>query len=150
MNLSKKFFLIMFLLLYGYTFLSAQQGSGQIKGTITDATTGESLYGANITIKGTSLGAPSDIDGKFIINSVPSGLYTLKVSYIGYNSKEAPVEVKTGETLVLDFSLISQTLEGEEVIVTAQARGQRAAINQQLTSNTIINVVSAEKIHQLA
>jgi TonB-dependent receptor len=149
MNFSTKFLLLISLLLFGTSFLSAQQGSGQIKGTITDATTGEALISANITLKGTSLGCPSDADGKYILNAIPSGSYTLKVSYIGYGSKESPVEVKGGSTLELNFALLSQAIEGEVVVVTAQARGQKAAINQQLTSNTIINVVSAEKIHQL-
>ncbi|MGD0591244.1 MAG: TonB-dependent receptor [Bacteroidota bacterium] len=149
MFLSTRSFLLITLLLFATPILSAQQGSGQIKGTITDATTGEALIGANVTIKSTSLGAPSDVDGKYIINAIPSGSYTVKVSYIGYRSKEMTIEVKEGSTHKLNFSLVSQTLEGEEVIVTAQARGQKAAINQQLTSNTIINVVSAEKIQQL-
>lgn len=149
MNFSIKSFLLISLLLFGTPFLSAQQGSGQIKGTITDATTGDVLIGANVTIKSTSLGCPSDVDGKYIINAVPSGTYTLKVSYIGYRSKETTVEVKGGSTLESNFSLVSQALEGEEVVVTAQARGQRSAINQQLSSNTISNIVSAERIHEL-
>ena len=55
----------------------------------------------------------------------------------------------SGRTLELNISLPSEVIEGKPVVVTAQATGQRGAINQQLTSNTIINVVSAEKIRQL-
>ena len=149
MNLFTRSFLFISLLLYGATFLSAQQESGKIKGTVTDATTGDVMIGANVVIKGTSLGCPSDIDGKYIINAVPAGTYILKVSYIGYRSKETTVEVKGGSTLEMNFSLTSQALEGEEVVVTAQARGQKEAINQQLSSNTISNIVSAERIHEL-
>lgn len=149
MNSFVKSFLFFSFLLFGTPFLSAQQESGRIKGTITDATTGDVMIGANITIKNTSLGCSSDIDGKYVINAVNAGSYTLKVSYIGFRSQETPVEVKGGETLELNFSLISQTIEGEEVIVTAQARGQQSAINQQLSSNTISNIVSSERIHQL-
>ena len=107
------------------------------------------MFGANITVKNTSLGSASDVDGKYVINAVPPGSYTLKVSYIGYRSKEVQVEVKPGETLEMNFSLVSQALEGEEVIVTAQAKGQKEAINQQLSSNTISNIVSSERIHEL-
>ncbi len=144
-----KIFAFISILLLGTPFLLAQQESGQIQGTITDATTGEALYGANVLIKGTSLGCPSDIDGKYTINSIPAGSYTIKVSYIGYQGKEIPIEVKSGEKLEQNFSLKAQAIEGEEVIVTAQARGQKAAINQQLSSNTITNVVSSERIHEL-
>ena len=41
------------------------------------------------------------------------------------------------------------TTEVEEVVVTAQIRGQRAAINQQLASNTVANVISSEKMQEL-
>ena len=149
MNFSIKSFLLISLLLFGASYLSAQQESGRIKGTVTDVTTGEIMFGANITVKSTSLGSTSDVDGKYLINAIPAGSYTLKVSYIGYRSKEVPVEVKAGATLEMNFSLVSQALEGEEVIVTAQARGQKASINQQLTSNTITNIVSSERIHEL-
>ena len=40
-------------------------------------------------------------------------------------------------------------VEGEEVTVTAQARGQVSAINQQINSSTIVNVISEEKIQEL-
>jgi TonB-dependent receptor len=120
-----------------------------MKGIITDATTGETLIGANVTIKGTSLGSPTDAYGKYMINAIPSGSYTLKISYLGYRSKETTVEVKGGSILELNFSLSGEALEGEEVVVTAQARGQHDAINQQLSSNTIMNVVSSDKIREL-
>jgi len=44
---------------------------------------------------------------------------------------------------------VPQEITGEEVIVTAQARGQTAAINQQLASNTIANIVSSDRIREL-
>ncbi|MCL5021592.1 MAG: TonB-dependent receptor plug domain-containing protein, partial [Bacteroidetes bacterium] len=53
------------------------------------------------------------------------------------------------ETLQKDFYLTATGIQGKEIVVTAQAQGQMQAINQQLSSNTIINVVSADKIRQL-
>ena len=148
MNFSKKFFLIVSLLLLGTAYLFAQ-GQGQIHGTVKDALTGEETYGANVTLKNTSLGAASDFDGKYVINAVPSGSYTLSVRYIGYRTQEIPVEVKEGSKLEINFLLTAEAIKGEEVVITAQARGQQQAINQQLSSNTITNVVSSEKIRQL-
>jgi TonB-dependent receptor len=149
MNFSTKYFLIIFLLFLGTSYVSAQQGYGEIQGTITDATTHEVMIGVNVTLKGTSLGSSSDVYGKYIINAIPPGSYSLKVSYIGYLSKETTVEVKMGSTLELNFSLKAQAIEGEEVVITAQARGQHEAINQQLSSSTITNIVSSEKIREL-
>jgi TonB-dependent receptor len=148
MNFSTKSLLIIALLLLGTMGLLAQE-SGQISGVVTDVATGEALIGANVTLKGTSLGASSGMDGKYVLYAVPPGVYTLVARYIGYRGEEIAIEVKAGSKIEQNFSLTAQAIEGQEVVVTAQARGQQAAINQQLTSNTIINVVSAEKIHQL-
>jgi TonB-dependent receptor len=119
-----------------------------VEGIITDAVTKEPLYGANVIIVGTGLGSATDVDGNYKIANVAPGKYTIRVSYIGYKTPEIEVTVKAG-TLKQDFSLDPVGLEGETVVVTAQAVGQKQAINQQLTSDQIVNVVSAAKIKEL-
>jgi len=121
---------------------------GILSGTVTDSLSNETLIGANVFLPGTALGNASDREGKFRISNVPAGTYTLRISYIGYKTREFEVSVSSGE-ITLDVRLVPDILEGEEVVVTAQARGQVAAINQQITSNTIVNVVSREKIQEL-
>jgi TonB-dependent receptor len=128
--------------------LSAQ-GSGSIKGRVLDNETGDPLIGANVVIQNTSLGAPTDLAGGFTLHSVPAGKHTLRVSYIGYVEVTREVTVKENETLEQDFRLVPQAITGETVVVTAQAHGQMAAINQQLASNTITNVVSSDRIREL-
>ncbi len=49
----------------------------------------------------------------------------------------------------IDFKLDAVAIQGKEVIVTAQVAGQNSAVNQQLSSNQIVNVVSAAKIQEL-
>jgi hypothetical protein len=44
---------------------------GKLRGKVTDKESGEPLIGANITVEGTGLGAASDINGEYIILSVP-------------------------------------------------------------------------------
>jgi TonB-dependent receptor len=148
MRLQRYFFLIISFLLITISCSFAQGKSGQIQGVITDSTTGDVLFGANIILKGTSLGAATDINGHYKILDVPSGNYTLVIRYIGYKSKEASITIN-GTSLEFNASLLSEAVQGETVVVTAQALGQKGAINQQLTSNTIINVVSAEKMREL-
>ncbi|MGD8779040.1 MAG: TonB-dependent receptor [Ignavibacteria bacterium] len=149
MNLPKQFLSICFLLLICSSVLVAQNGAGRIQGVVRDTTTGDDLFGANIYLRGTSMGAASDMEGRYLIPGVPVGTYTLVARYIGYEQKEITIEVQANKTLQVDVFLLTEAIEGEEIVVTGQAQGQREAINQQLTSNTIINVVSAEKIHQL-
>ena len=54
--------------------------TGKVRGTIVDSETGEPLIGANIILKGTTLGAASNIDGVFIILLVPPGTYDVEAS----------------------------------------------------------------------
>lgn len=125
------------------------QGSGSIKGRVIDKATGDELIGANVVIRNTSIGASTDINGNYLLRFVPTGVFTIRVSYIGYQEILREVVIVQGDTKEENFQLTAQTLIGEEVIVTAQARGQDAAINQQITSNTISNIVAADRIKEL-
>lgn len=124
-------------------------GSGTVKGRILDKSTGDPLIGANIVVVNTSLGTAADIGGLVTIYNVPAGKQTLKISYIGYKTITAEVTIPEDGVLQQEFRLLPQAIEGEEVIVTAQARGQQGAINQQLSSTNVINVVSSARIQEL-
>jgi len=146
MKLIVKFLFLTFFILSFTDYIHAQ---GKIKGTITDSLSQNLLIGANVYIPGTSRGASTNVEGEFIINDVPTGTYTINVSYIGYKKKNVEIVVVDNRTTSIDVQLVTDVIEGEEVIVSGQAEGQVEAINQQLTSNTIINVISEEKIQEL-
>ena len=124
-------------------------GSGTVKGKVLDKLTGDPLIGATVAVVGTSLGAPTNLDGEFIIHDVPAGEKTLKISYIGYLAITEQVAVPEGGIVEKVFRLQPQAIEGQAVVVTAQAKGQQEAINQQLSSDNIVNVVSSEKMKEL-
>ncbi len=123
--------------------------STKVKGKILEVGTKEPLIGASVMIKGTIKGDATNADGEFTINNVDSGTQTLVVSYIGYNSKEILIELTDDEDFYLEVELEWKGFEGEEVIVSAQVKGQVAAINQQRSSNTISNIVSKDRISEL-
>lgn len=60
--------------------------SAKVLGKVTDALTDESLPGANVMLEGTALGAATDRYGKYYIPKVPTGVYTMLISYIGYKN----------------------------------------------------------------
>ena len=123
--------------------------SGTLVGTVTDSQSGEPLPGASVQIIGTSLGTATNLEGRYSINAIQAGQQKVRISYIGYQTLEVVVQIERSQTTTLNAELEFGVIEGEEIIVTAQAAGQVAAINQQLTSNTITNVVSAERIQEL-
>ncbi|HTY57277.1 MAG TPA: carboxypeptidase-like regulatory domain-containing protein, partial [Bacteroidota bacterium] len=119
-----------------------------LRGSVSDSVTHETLVGANVYIPGTALGGVTDREGQFTIARVPAGSRTLRASYIGYRSRDIAIDVGTGD-LTVNFRLVPDVIQGAEVLVTAQMKGQVAAVNQQITSNTIVNVISEEKIKEL-
>ncbi|OGU30390.1 MAG: hypothetical protein A2057_12070 [Ignavibacteria bacterium GWA2_35_9] len=129
--------------------VSLAQGTGTIRGIVYDATTKDVLPGANVIVDGTSIGAASDLDGKFVLRGVPSGNQIIVASYIGYVADSLELNVSANRSIELNFNLVLTTVEGGEVIVTAQAQGQLEAINQQLASDKIANIVSEARIQEL-
>lgn len=139
---------IVFISLFISTITLAQS-VGSISGKITDNSTGEELYGANVIIKGTTYGSSTDFDGNYKIRSVPLGQQVLVISYIGYTPQTINIEVVENRTIMIDVQLDFKVIEGEVVVVTAQVEGQIQAINQQLSSNTISNIVSKDRIEDM-
>ncbi|HEY6951143.1 MAG TPA: TonB-dependent receptor, partial [Bacteroidota bacterium] len=125
------------------------QANVTISGTIRDSQSGDPLPAASVILSGTGFGAASDADGKYVIRNVIAGSYTLRASYVGYKTLETQVEVKEGEDITKDLKLEAVGVQGEVVVVTAQARGQKSAINEQLASQQIVSVVSAARIQEL-
>ena len=123
--------------------------NSNIEGYVKDAKTGEGLFGANVMLVGTSMGAATDINGRYVIPNVKLGSYILRATYIGYKTQNVKILIKENESLRQNFKLEPVGVEGKAVVITAQATGQSQAINQQLSSDQILNVVSAAKIQEL-
>ena len=101
----------------------------------------EGVPGVNIIIKGSSIGTITDVNGRYSIE-IKDSKTILVFSYIGYVQQEVPV----GNLSTIDVQLIVDITSLDEVVLTAQAKGQVAAINEQLSSLSIKNVVAADRI----
>jgi TonB-dependent receptor len=124
------------------------QGNGSIIGKIVDEIN-LPLIGATIYIARYKKGTVTDANGNYQLLGVPAGKHTVKFSFIGFEEQVREVEVIRGEVVTCDVKLTSSTTGMEEVVVFGQARGQQAAIQQQINSAGIVNVVSAEKLREL-
>ena len=140
------------LILFALLILQAKniaQQTGSIFGKITDKSNNEELIGANVLVVGTTIGASTDIDGKFNIKGLDDGNYIIKISYISYNSITVEnVVVKTGTSTKLDLSLEPTTTELQEVIVTAEAlkNSEGSVLKLQKNSAGIVDGFSGELI----
>ncbi|MCH4553849.1 SusC/RagA family TonB-linked outer membrane protein [Aestuariibaculum lutulentum] len=106
----------LFKLLFVFCFFGVLYAGAQttVSGVVSDANSGIPLAGANVIIKGTSSGVSTDFDGNYFIE-VPDESTILVVSYVGYIS----TEVTVGSQKTLNVSLIEDTSQLDEVVVTA-------------------------------
>lgn len=136
--------LFVFLLLFiGIGAATAQ--NVQITGTVKDKL-GETVIGANVTVKGTTNGAITDLDGKFSLQAPPNA--TLVVSFIGYTTQE--IELKGKNHIVVTLSEDSQALD--EVVVIGYGTQKKVnltgsvsavKIDENIASRSITNVSSS-------
>lgn len=133
----KMFFLFV---IGGFLFIQAGYAQIQIKGSVIDAS-GSPLIGVGISVKGSTTGTFSDVDGKYSI-SVPNEKATLRFSFLGFVSKEEVV----GKRKEVNVTLQEDALNLDEVVVVgygtqkkANLTGSVASIkgDEALTRNTV-------------
>ncbi|MDO8540019.1 MAG: TonB-dependent receptor [Opitutaceae bacterium] len=123
----------------------AQSGNnGTITGRVYDDTTGRSLQGAVVTVRGTNHQDYTDPEGRFTLPGVAAGSATLEIEYVGLDHFTQSVSVSAGTTAMVSAGLKSSVLQLEAFEVKEAVRGQALAINQQKTAAGIVNIVSEE------
>lgn len=96
------------------------QGTGSVRGRVLDAVTKEPLVGANVFLKGSSFGAATDLEGRYVVDNVDAGTYRVQASVIGYKAQiETDVVVQPGRETQVDFDLASTAIDLDEVVVEA-------------------------------
>ncbi len=123
-------------------------GTGSIRGKIIDEE-GLPMVGATIILNQTTTGAITDINGDYQLLGVPEGKQTIKVSFIGYTEEVREIDVLPNKVVNVNIQMKLSAAEISGIEVYGQARGQLAAINEQLNAKGIINVVSSERMQEL-
>lgn len=118
--------------------------TGKIAGVVTDKSTGQPIPGAAISIVGTTWGALTDEEGRFVILNIPVGTYTLRSAIVGFTPVEVSnVGVNVDLTSIQDFSMGSEAVELGTVSVTAE----RPLVKQDRTSS--LRIVGAEEVQNM-
>jgi iron complex outermembrane receptor protein len=102
------------------------QQSATLTGTVTD-TEGEPLQGANVVLVGEDKGASAGADGSYRITDIEPGTYTVRVSFVGYETVEREATFNAGSTRTQNFRLEVAPLQGEGVTVTVGSRARNVA-----------------------
>ena len=118
--------------------------TGKIAGRVLDSQTNEPLIGANVSVKGTFLGAATDVDGFYTINNIPPGSYAVAITFVGYRrTTVTDIVVKIDLTARVDAKLHPEAVEAEEIVV----RAERPLVQKDLTSTSV--TVSSEDLKRI-
>ncbi len=109
-----------------------------LSGRVTDAATGNGLPGATILLQNSNAGTTSGANGAFEFNNLAVGTYTLKVSFLGFESRKVSINLQQDEELQL--ALKAQGYQAGEVIVKATRADEK--------SGTTYTNVSREAIEE--
>lgn len=124
-----------------------------IKGKAVDASTGESLVGATVKLKGTGFVTLVKLDGTYSFSKIPAGNYKLTISYTGYRNMldEAQITIGANEIEVVNLSLQCLAAELESVIITSTGRNEKEGNSRRLEkiADPILNVLSAKTLQLL-
>ncbi len=103
----------------------AQKGGHILRLTVTDKDTQESIIMASIQLQPTGAMAVTDMDGKASINNVPTGEYTLQISYVGY--EPVNTRIKVSRDMTMRFQMVPTSLSLREVQVVAKQKESGAS-----------------------
>ena len=138
--------------LFSATGLRAED-AGRLTGIVSDASNGQGLPGAHVIIVGTNRGASTDVDGKFSIIGIPAGEYTIRATYIGYQTVEVKnLQIIANKSVTQNFKLMSIGVTTGEVVVEGKkpmVNAQATAAEQTISSKTIEVIPNAKGVEDV-
>jgi len=135
------------IVLVGINLVQAQ--TVRITGTVNSSEDGMPIPGVSIIAKGTTVGITTDLDGKYTLN-VPTSTTTLVFSFVGMKK----LEVEIGSRAIIDVVLEPESLQMEEVVVTALGiTRQKKALGyavQDLKGDELVKAREANVVNSLS
>lgn len=146
--MSKKL-LFLGLIISHIAFLNAQT-TGGIIGAVIDATTGRELVGITVKVSPGGKTDISDVEGRFIINELTPGAYSVEFSGPNYRTTNIPlVKVVPSELTVLTISLLDSVKSMNGIVITGKrvTQGNTAGLaNERKNSASIVDGIASDLI----
>ncbi|HNR54172.1 MAG TPA: TonB-dependent receptor, partial [Flavobacteriales bacterium] len=125
---------ILLLLTFLPSILLAQTGT--IRGFVYDKQTGEPIIFTNVILKGTTIGAATDVNGYYSISKVAPGAYTLQVTYLGYDTAQKAVNVVRDQILTEKLYLSKSAIQIREFEVSGAKQEAQTQVRTGVTKLT--------------
>ena len=138
--MKRKLMLLLACFFVGIGLVTAQ--TQKVTGVVISEEDGQPVIGASVLVKDTQVGAITDVDGKFVLNNVPSSAKTLVISYIGMTTQEVAIQPN------VEVRLHPNTEVLDEVMVVAYGTAKKSSFtgsastidNKKLESRPITNI----------
>ncbi len=124
-------------------------GQGSVRGKVTD-NNGETVIGASVTFKhDPGTGTVTDLDGNYSLK-VPIDTATLVIQFIGFQPVQKPIELRGGEVIKLDVTMLPKKYDLKVAVVEAKANRGGDYYMEKIKKNsaTTIDYISAETIRK--
>jgi len=137
-------------LLFIVAIVQISLSQGTINGTVIDKKTGETLPGATVTLQGSTVATVTDLDGKFSLYKIATGIYTIQINMMGFAPKIVK-EITVFDKKISTINVVleeSKTVDINEVVIEASAKREsmNAMLIQQKNRIAVSDGISAEAI----
>ncbi len=149
-NIRSKIF-VLFLFISAHTLAAGklkprpgEPATATLTGTVTDKADGKPIIGASVSVPDLKSGSVTDVNGRYILNNLPKGVYLVQVTYIGYATFNQRVDFN--KTTTLDVQLKVSAIEAGEVVITGVSKAteiKRDPVPMAAVSKTFIDQHSA-------
>jgi len=120
-----------------------QAQTGVIRGFVYETEGGEPVIFTNVYLYKTSLGAATDVNGFFSIMKIPPGQYTLMVSYMGFDTLQIPITIKSNDLITKKLYLKKSTFTLGEISISASRE------NKKVETQTSVIKITPKEIGQI-
>jgi len=152
MKINKELLKLLFTaVVFCFTISHSKAQSGVVSGFVVDGESGEELIGVTVRIEGTMVGGITDISGNYRFDVEP-GQYTIAASYVSYATQIVKdVEVKSGEVTKIDFTMLTQLTELDEIVVSATAvnNNEASILKMQKKSLAVQDGISSSEMRKI-
>lgn len=101
---------------------AAQQGTGTVKGTVTQADSKQPLAGVIVTVEGTTSKAVTNTRGQYTLERAPTGQHTLIFRWLGYRPTAVQATIATSGETTVDATMEQLPIQLSELTVTGASK----------------------------
>src|SRR5512146_1863072 len=95
---------------------------------------GQPLADARVFLVGTALGAATNQEGRYTLRNVPAGTGVVRVIHVGHQEQKKSVNVASGVTLTLDFTLTPAVVQLQEIVTTATGEQRKVELGNSIST----------------